>query len=154
MSFVSSPTTVHRGPDLGTIDEDSQNHERTKSLELNTSGIETHHFNDTSAGPKRRSTAPQSFLGPERDTTSIDNEVPQARPAGGESRFRQFFNLKGIVPNRAPRRQSTSNTHSSVITNASASFEETEVWDQKVLLALGMDEHRYNLYFPRYGKSI
>ncbi|MCJ1428056.1 hypothetical protein MMC29_005963 [Sticta canariensis] len=114
MSFVSSPTTVHRGQDLDTIDEDSPNHVRTKSLELNTSGIDTHHFNDTSAGPKRRSTA----------------------PAGGERRHRHFFNFKGILPNWKPRRQSTSNTQNSVITNASASFEETAVWDQKVLLAL------------------
>lgn len=139
MSLYPSPTTVHRGQDLGTINEDAQNCERTKSLELNTSGIETHHFNYISAGPKRRSTVPQSSLGPERETASINNGVPQRR-------FRQFFNLKGIVPNRTLKRQSTSNTHNSVITNASASFEETAVWDQKVLLALGMDENRYDLY--------
>lgn len=154
MTSYASPTAAHRGQDLGTIKEDSQNSERTKSLRLNTSGIETSHFNHTSAGPKRSFTAPQSFPGPERETVSIDNGVPRARTTGGESRLSKFLNLKGIVSNRTPKRQSTSYTHSSVVTNASASFEETAVWDQKVLLALGMDENRYNLYFQRYGKSI
>lgn len=39
---------------------------------------------------------------------------------------------------KKPKRQSTFNTNCSVVTNASASFEETAIWDQKALLALGM----------------
>lgn len=39
---------------------------------------------------------------------------------------------------KVPRRHSTINTNESLITNASASFEETAIWDQKALLSLGM----------------
>lgn len=154
MSSHASTGAVHRGQDLGTINEDPLTGERTKSPEPYPLGIETHDF--TSTSPRRRSTHPQFSLR-KSETTSIGDGDPKfvrraTRPAVGASRVkkssRQFFNFKrtgsreGIFLKRTPIRYSTSDTNNSVITNASASFEETAVWDQKALLALGMYMNR------------
>lgn len=166
MSSNASTSAVRRGQDLNTIIEDSLSRGRIDPPKPYISGIETHDFKDTSAGPKRRSTHPQVFLGPESETASVHDGDPRfirsatlkAGPAGGESRsrnlHRQIFskralsNIKRIVPNegivlnKKLKRHSTINTTDSITTNASASFAETEVWDQKALLALGMVKNR------------
>lgn len=158
MSSRTTTSAVHRGQDLSTINENSQSRGRSKSPVPYTSGIEAHDFKNTSAGPRRRSTHPQISFGPESENAFVDGDpgfnrhaTMKAHPTGGESSFkrisRQFrFNRTGsnedFVFNKAPRRHSTINTNDSVISNASASFDETKVWDQKALLALGMFENR------------
>lgn len=99
MSSHAGTSTIHRGQDLSTINEDTRSRGLTKSPEPHTSGIQIHDLKDTSA-----------------------------RAGSNE----------GSGFSKKPKRQSTFNTNHSVVTNASASFEETEVWDQKALLALGI----------------
>lgn len=156
MSSHINISAVRRGRKISTINEDSPSRGGTKSPKPNASGIEIRDFKDTSASTKRRSTHPQFSRGPASEIASADDGVLKfirsatlkACPAVGESnlaKFRQRFSSKrpesneGIVFN-GPRRQSTLNTNYSVISNASASFEETAVWDQKAVLALGMIE--------------
>lgn len=166
MSSNASTSAVHRGQDLSTINEDSSRRGRIDPPKPYISGIKIHDFKGTLAGPKRRSTHPQVSLGPESENVSAHDGDPRftrsatlkAGPAGGESRPRNLHrqlllrravsNIKrivsneGVVLNKRLKRHSTINTTDSITTNASASFAETEVWDQKALLALGMVKNR------------
>lgn len=157
MASHAGTSAIHRGQDLSTINEHSPNRGRTKSPEPHASDIETHDCKDESTGPKRRSTHPQISFGPGSEIPSVDGDprltrsaTSKPRAARKESSFHKIRQIlvskvagsnEGIVPNRQPRRQSTFNTNASVTTNASASFEDTAVWDQKALLALGTIEN-------------
>lgn len=158
MSPRATTSAIHRGQDLSTINEDSLSRGRSESPVTYTSGIEAHDFTDRAAGPKRRSTHPQISFGPESETPFVDGDprfnrraTMKAHPTGGKSGFKRIgrqlcFKRTGssesFVANKKPRRHSTINTDASIITNASASFDETKVWDQKALLALGMVGNR------------
>ena len=155
MSLHANTDNGQRGPNLGTIVEDSISRGRSKSPDPLLSKSEVHDFKDTSNPPERRSTHPVASHDPQIGSKSRNINAPnvvQRATFDGKSPVGQIrwekshphFSFHRTRSNdsdalfKNPKRQSTINTNSSLTTDASASFEETAVWDQKALLALGM----------------
>ena len=143
---MTSPTSA---PDLETIRENSYHREESTSPEPTTSPIDTYDFEPRV--PDRRSTHPPlSLSSPLKSSTGdIGASTPfqraSARPTSHRGRahfhvpksltFRSWKSKfrDGEASPAGLRRRSTINTQTS------ASFEETEVWDHKAILSLGMN---------------
>lgn len=143
MSFKrnSSPTSRK---ELLTIDE-VPSREPSNSPEPHLpSNTEVNHFQRPSGSPSRRNTHPQGPLRRIRSPTrTFDNhgrvQVPRPKTkAAGPFNFKRRRSNKvdeGDISIQGLRRQSTGFSDSTCF---SASFDETAVWDQKVILSLGM----------------
>lgn len=147
---MASPTS---NPDLETIRENSSHREQSASPEPVAAHTQVTDF--VSRVPERRSTHPAVPLSSQLksstgDITSSKFQRAPTRPISTTSRanfhvhkpfslyrFRRTksHDSEGSGPDTNFKRRSTINT------NASAPFEETEVWDHKAILSLGMNRY-------------
>lgn len=158
----TSPTSPTSVSDLETIREISFHHEQSASPHPDWDHVFAH-ADVTDFGsqvPQRRSTHPatplssqlKSSTGDIRSSKPFHRAPPRPNSTAGRvhiharkplslPRFRRTrsHDSEGPGPNTEFVRRSTGNT------NASAPFEETEVWDHKAILSLGMNHNASQL---------
>lgn len=153
MTSPISPTSPISIPDLETIRENSSHREQSASPDPDPVLAHADVTDFVTRVPERRSTHPATPLSLQlkSSTGDINSSKPFHRPASRpistagrvqnharKTPFHRFRRTKshdseGPGPNTEFLRRSTVNT------NASAPFEETEVWDHKAILSLGMN---------------
>lgn len=164
MTSPTSPTSI---PDLETIRENSSHREQSASPDPDPVIAHADVNDFVSRVPQRRSTHPATLLssqlksstddiksstgdiksskpfrrGPARPTSTAGRVHIHAHKPLSLYRFRRTksHDSEGPGPNAGFVRRSTVNT------NASAPFEETEVWDHKAILSLGMHRNQSQL---------
>ena len=144
---MTSPTS---NPDLETIRENSFHREQSTSPDPVAAHIQINDF--VSRLPERRSTHPtvplssqiKSFSGDIKSPTPFHRTHAGPNSTTGRAHFPVLRSFKRPLLWRTKSHDSESShtqikRRSTINTNASAPFEETEVWDHKAILSLGMN---------------